>query len=464
MIPNNYSFNQLTPEELEYLRKNFTIEDEVRFASFRKLEKEHPNLYEKLLTVAHNHPSWISEVIARELGINFPKKEKHLICVVCGKPAKWNNLYNCYRPTCGAECGRKLSMLNLQKYMVETYGVENSSQLSKTVELKRKNMFERMKKRIGPEISFIDDPEKFLREGNSHIDEEGHLRWHHYKVRCNVCGEVFMAFLGSKPFRKELSRKPVCPKCVPRMSGYSLAEREISNFVKENYDGQVIENSRRILKDRRELDIYLPDINLAIEYNGLAFHCENPAYEVCNGKRKIIDESYHLNKTLECEAKGIQLIHIFEDEWNEHKEIVKSILLHKLGKKEKVECTEVKQILKKLAKTFLEKTNIFGFEEADSYAGLYSGNELIAVGAIRNKELIRFSQHLSKEIENALDYLDFDKAIIDRRYFTGNSFKGFSKAILPPKTFYTDFYSRIEESFTDAHRIWDCGYFELTKV
>ncbi|MFW6130771.1 MAG: hypothetical protein ACOC56_06250, partial [Atribacterota bacterium] len=59
-------------------------------------------------------------------------------------------------------------------------------------------------------------------------------------------------------------------------------------------------NKRRFI----ELDIYLPDFNIAIEYNGLYWHSE------LNGK----DRNYHLNKTNICENENIQLIHIFEDE------------------------------------------------------------------------------------------------------------------------------------------------------
>jgi hypothetical protein len=53
-----------------------------------------------------------------------------------------------------------------------------------------------------------------------------------------------------------------------------------------------------------ELDIYLPEKNLAIEFDGLFWHNSNNKFK-----------NYHLKKTLLCEKQGIQLIHIFEYEW-----------------------------------------------------------------------------------------------------------------------------------------------------
>ena len=41
------------------------------------------------------------------------------------------------------------------------------------------------------------------------------------------------------------------------------------------------------------------------------------------------DKNYHLNKTLKCSEQGIQLYHIFEDEYVNKKEIV----LNKLNTK-----------------------------------------------------------------------------------------------------------------------------------
>ncbi len=97
----------------------------------------------------------------------------------------------------------------------------------------------------------------------------------------------------------------------------SKAEKRIVDFIKSFYSGQVIENSRSIIKPL-ELDIYLPELNLAIEYNGTWFHSSN------SGTSK----TYHLDKSKRCREKGIRLIHIYEfEDFNIQLSLLKSLIL-----------------------------------------------------------------------------------------------------------------------------------------
>ena len=84
---------------------------------------------------------------------------------------------------------------------------------------------------------------------------------------------------------------------------YSLNEKKIVEAIKANYSGIIIENSKKIIAPK-ELDIYLPDLNLAIEYNGIYFHSS-----LAN-----CPTNYHLTKSLLCRQKNIRLIHIYEFE------------------------------------------------------------------------------------------------------------------------------------------------------
>ncbi len=89
----------------------------------------------------------------------------------------------------------------------------------------------------------------------------------------------------------------------------SRPEKEIVTFIKSFYSGEVLENSRKIIPPF-ELDIYIPEKKLAIEYNGLYWHSEE------KGK----DKHYHKNKYNLCKDKDIRLITIFEDEYLEGRE------------------------------------------------------------------------------------------------------------------------------------------------
>lgn len=157
-----------------------------------------------------------------------------------------------------------------------------------------------------------------------------------------------------------------CPKCS---KNYIKEETSFQNYIKQLEDN-IIFNDRTLIKPL-ELDIFIPDKKIAFEFNGLYWHSE-----AC-GK----DKNYHINKTKLCEEQGIQLIHIFEDEWINKSFIVKSRIKHLLGlTKYKIfgrKC-EVKEIKPILAKKFLNKYHIQGYTPAKVNLGLFYKNRLVA--------------------------------------------------------------------------------------
>jgi len=110
-----------------------------------------------------------------------------------------------------------------------------------------------------------------------------------------------------------------CTICYPENTVSSINENEVYDFIKENYKDEIILNDRKILEGM-ELDIYIPVLNLAFEYNGLYWH--SSIYK---------DDNYHLNKMLLCLDKNIQLIHIWEDLWIYQKDYIKNLILKLLN-------------------------------------------------------------------------------------------------------------------------------------
>ncbi len=100
-----------------------------------------------------------------------------------------------------------------------------------------------------------------------------------------------------------------CPKCSH--SGPSKPEEEIIKYLKLIGITNINQSNRAVIKPK-ELDIYIPSNEIAIEYNGLYYH-----------SNRTKNNDYHLNKTIECQKQNIQLIHIFENEWLEQPELVK---------------------------------------------------------------------------------------------------------------------------------------------
>ena len=198
-------------------------------------------------------------------------------------------------------------------------------------------------------------------------------------INCDAC-EKKQFELPSPIFRRRKNQGiELCPILNPILvsDGTSDIENDIYLYIKSIYSGKIIQNDRSILNGK-EIDIYLPEMNLAIEFNGLYWHSE--VYK---------DKMYHQEKTILCENKGIQLIHIWEDDWLDKKDIVKDIIQSKLGMNDKIparKCT-IKEVLSKESKEFLEKYHIQGNVNASIRIGLYYDDSLVEIatfGKLRN--------------------------------------------------------------------------------
>ena len=110
-----------------------------------------------------------------------------------------------------------------------------------------------------------------------------------------------------------------CTICNPIGVQNSHKEIELLNFIKSNYNGKIITNDRTQLNGK-ELDIYLPELNLAFEFNGDYWH-----------SLKQKPNNYHLSKTEMCESLGIDLIHVYEFLWQSKKDNIKKIILSKIN-------------------------------------------------------------------------------------------------------------------------------------
>lgn len=212
------------------------------------------------------------------------------------------------------------------------------------------------------------------------------------RLRCLVCDGEFSINRQYLVSRSKLG-EDICLNCNPRLSGTSKMEGELYDFIRGNYVG-IIERANKRLLGNREVDIFLPELNLAFEFNGLYWHSEIHK-----------DRNYHIDKTNACLEKGVVLIHVWEDDWVLKKDIVKSIILNKLGTIEKIwarKC-EIRKVDNRDVRIFLDDNHIQGFIGSSVKLGLYYGDELVSLmtfGALRkslgvkssskNWELLRF--------------------------------------------------------------------------
>ena len=105
---------------------------------------------------------------------------------------------------------------------------------------------------------------------------------------------------------------PLCSKCRNQLSSSSY-ESEIYDFI-TSLGYSCVRNTREIISPL-ELDLYIPDKHLAIEFNGNYWHSE--LYK---------DKDYHYNKFKLCRERGINLISIFESEWIFDSNVIKNYI------------------------------------------------------------------------------------------------------------------------------------------
>lgn len=158
-------------------------------------------------------------------------------------------------------------------------------------------------------------------------------------------------------------RCPACSITTPR------AELEIREFL-DSHAIRYIPNTRSIIPPQ-ELDIWLPDHGFGIEHNGLYWHSD-----------KFKDWNYHQDKWKSARAAGIQLMQIFEDEWFSNRQLVESMLLHRLKlspERLAARKCEVVEIQTKEAGRFFSKNHIQGAGTHNKAMGLIRGGELVSV-------------------------------------------------------------------------------------
>ena len=212
-------------------------------------------------------------------------------------------------------------------------------------------------------------------------------------IKCD-CGKDHYFNINSKNLyqRYSIQNSILCTICNSiDNSTISGKEQEIFEFINNNYGGKILQSNTTILNGK-ELDIYLPDLKIAIEFNGLYWHSE--LYK---------DKNYHLEKTEKCEEKDIHLIHIYEDEWLYKQDIVKSRLLNLLNKSpnkiyaRKTELKEIKD--NKLIRQFLNDNHLQGFVDSGVKIGLYQNNDLVSIMTFGKKRKTHNSVSKEREYE-----------------------------------------------------------------
>lgn len=279
-------------------------------------------------------------------------KIKHPICRYCKeKPVKFDRAkFNKY---CSFECSHKASRKYMKKYYEEH--PEEILKMSEKIS-KIKNV---------PEIKEqISKTSKEIWKNKSDKEKEIQLRGYNNKETIEKRRNTLINTW------KNISLEEKKKWIRGLRSNESKSQNEVQEFV-ESLGINTIKNYREL---GFEIDIFLPEYNIGIEYNGLYWH------SIYSGKK---NKNYHKNKYEQCRKNGIRLIQIFDDEWQNKKEILKSKLKNILNKSNNEKIYARKCIIKeindsKILYNFYNKNHIQGQAYGDINIGLYYNNNLVA--------------------------------------------------------------------------------------
>jgi hypothetical protein len=244
-----------------------------------------------------------------------------------------------------------------KKTSLEKYGVDhpwmNEDIHSKTIDRFYDDYRERINNKISKDFTFI----KFEKEMSTNL-----------VFKCHKCDTEFKILTYQFYYRIN-SHISICTNCFPISENASITQIEMYNFIKENYIGEVLIDDKSHIKPY-EIDIYLPDIRIGFEFNGLWWHSS-----------KFKNDNYHLKKIEAAHKNDISLYTIWEDDWNIKRDICKSYILNKLSKSNRImgrKCL-IKEVSYNESKAFLNNNHFQGDCKSSVRIGLYYNNELVSL-------------------------------------------------------------------------------------
>ena len=302
-------------------------------------------------------------------------------CPVCSTPIGWDDRHRRYARFCSSQCWsiqvktkeeqQKRRQKTLERFGVEEYGLseEYRTKMEASVETRRQKQNERLRH------SFLD-------------------------------------------------------ACVCYEDTSIDAQQQLVDFVRSVYNNRIEENTKAIIPPQ-ELDVYLPDLNLALEYNGLWFHSS-----------LFLPDNYHRDKTEECQKRGIRLIHVFEDDWMYRRPIVEDILRtaidpHHRQRVYARRCS-IETLDLKTTNDFLEKNHLQGgvLTQTVAYGLMFDDTFIALVSLVRYRDgyvLQRYSVRLGYTVLGAFSRLlchfirqNSPQKIVtycDRSVFTGDIYR-----------------------------------------
>ena len=395
-----------------------------------------------------------------------------------------------------------------KKTYLEKWGVDNFTKTKEYLEKSKKTSLEKWGVEFPTQSDIIKEKIKetnINKRGVSHIFQSEEYRILNFKIanddnyisfsegynifKCDYGLDHEFKITTDDYYGRRSSNNKLCTLCNPISDSSSIKEKMLHDYISSIYKGEII----RGYKDGRlEIDIYLPDLKLGIEFNGLWWHSD-----------KYKDRWYHINKTKYFNERGIRIIHIWEDDWVNKDLIIKSQISNWLDLNNNrifARKCDIREVDSKSANYFLNKNHIQGSDKSKIKIGLYFKDELVSLMTFnqfegRNKmnenewNLSRFCNKLETNViggaskllnyfikkysvKRIVSYADRDWSLGDLYYKLGFNkiyesepdYKYFFKEKRYHKSNFRKSKTGISESNLNIPKVWDCGKIKFEMI
>ena len=284
--------------------------------------------------------------------------------------------YGCENPFQFEEVKQKIKKVNLEKYGVdhpmhsdqikekmkqtnlEKYGVENPAQVDV---VKEKMVSSLLNNNFPNVIKYFADKETTEEFINENYDGKATL------TQLSIYTGISKTTIGRYIHKYGLE------DYIDYSSTVSQPEKDIVEYLTSKGITNIVQSDRDIL-DGKEIDIYLPDYKVGIEFNGDYWHSE-----IMRPNNK-----YHYDKSMLANSKGVFLYHIFSHEWADKEKRIRILnhldnILHLNENKIYARKCMIREVDVAEKNRFLNENHIQGKDSASIKLGLYYNDELVSL-------------------------------------------------------------------------------------
>ena len=327
------------------IHNRFMFIDNDIFGSYKNkseawIFKNNPSFHSFVFSLFDIGISWREKFYLYHNNLSFPP-----ICY-CGGKLKFIGLTKGYRQYCSGRCKARDPILNeivkqknLEKWGVDNpmkadvvkdnhkqsiiskYGVSNISKLQET----KKKVAETNLERYG--VNYLSQLSKNKHKASLSMSLKSdrlnslknELLKERITKRVSNFGISFIEFVKTSQYKmlcpsghefeihktmlndRTRNQNTICTICNPISHG-SDAQKQLYDYISVFYQGEIRFNSR--YSQKYEIDIFLPEMNIGFEFNGLWWHSS-----------KYKSRKYHQDKLDYFESRGIRIFYIWEDDW-----------------------------------------------------------------------------------------------------------------------------------------------------